>query len=171
MLGRFVRNKVFCVIYENCCKPFPSVSTPSRSIIETASTNPQHNIFFCICFHSSAGSAKTGESGKGNGLLPIPSHIYTGEPLYQCKIEAAAASLSLAPLLPPPSFSPLPPSLLAPDVLFPPTLYHHQGLEMGTAGIFNSYQYYQVWGGGDINTYPILAGRSLASPVKLCISW
>ena len=95
----------------------------------------------------SVGSAKSAECGgsKGDGLLPIPSHIYAGEPLYHCRAEAAAS-----PLLPPPaSFSPLP-ALLPPDLLFPPLYHHHhqqqqQALEMSSQqGLFNSYQYFQV---------------------------
>ena len=99
-----------------------------------------------------AGSAKSGESVKGDGLLPIPSHIYAGEPLFHCKTEAVSTSLNMSSsILPPPSYSPLPPtsSLLSPDMLYHPPHHHHlyQPQELSAPGI-NFYQYYQVHGLG-----------------------
>jgi hypothetical protein len=63
--------------------------------------------------------------------------MYAGEPLYQCKTEVTS-------LFPPPSYSPLPSSLLPPEILYSPHLYHQQQLDLSGQGLFSSYQYYQV---------------------------
>jgi hypothetical protein len=63
--------------------------------------------------------------------------MYAGEPLYPCKTEVTS-------LFPPPSYSPLPSSLLPPEILYSPHLYHQQQLDLSGQGLFSSYQYYQV---------------------------